>query len=59
MKKLIVIFVFLLTVSCKGVYVTAPCETYDSIRTAHEWKKLHSNKKKSPHLYKTFRYNKQ
>ena len=64
MKKLVfgivIVFLFFGT-SCayKPINAYDNCKTYDGIYTAKEWKKLQTNKKKSPHLYKPYRYNKQ
>ncbi len=50
MKKLIfgILFLFLF-VQCA---YKSTCPTYDGIRTTEDWKRLHSNKKKSPQPYK-------
>lgn len=62
MKKLIfgiVIVILFSYTSCayKPISAYDTCKTYDGTRTAKEWKKLYSNKKHSPHLYKPFRTN--
>lgn len=59
MKKLIFGIVIVILFSCTSCAYTISaydtCKTYDGTRTAKEWKKLYSNKKHSPHLYKPFR----
>lgn len=58
MKKLIfgILFLFLFTQCAYRISAYDTCKTYDGTRTAADWKRLQSNKKKSPHLYKPFRY---
>ncbi len=61
MTVIFAILIMLLSVlsSCsyKPINAYDTCKTYDGVRTAKEWKYLYSNKKKSSHLYKPFRYN--
>ena len=58
MKKLIfgILFLFLFTQCAYTISAYDTCKTYDGTRTRADWKRLHYNKQKSPHLYKPYKY---